>query len=245
MRHYVLTRSSYGPDLSGPATFTSGEGELFLPALSHLEPDASRGARRLEKTRAITAPSMASQTCRDWTWVVLLDSRDPLLAERMAIYEAAAPRFRPLIWTPDGATGASWREGIGPANDLILQTRLDDDDALAPDAIARLQRAATGLTERTILMQPIGYRLCGRQVSRYRHDCNMMQTLVTPPGDDLVVYDYPHRECAAVAPVRTVDEHPAWLWVRHGDTISDGCRAGRPVSSSVRRLFRIDWQAAR
>ena len=132
MRHYVLTRSAFGPawDL-----------------------DANR--RRLAVTRAVTAPLMAAQTARAWTWVVLLDERDPLLAERMALYRASAPAFLPLVWRPEVEGNPSriaaadyrapWRSMLGPADDQVLTTRLDDDDGFAPDALARYQAAARRL----------------------------------------------------------------------------------------------------
>src|SRR5688572_33177200 len=68
VRHYVLTRSAYGPAW-----------------------DREANARRLEITRAVTARLMAHQTAKAWTWVVLLDERDPFAAERLALYRASAP----------------------------------------------------------------------------------------------------------------------------------------------------------
>ncbi len=55
LRHFVLTRSAYGPAWSIEAN-----------------------RRRLAVTKAVTARLMAAQTTRVWTWVVLLDRRDPL-----------------------------------------------------------------------------------------------------------------------------------------------------------------------
>ncbi|MEO8247207.1 MAG: glycosyltransferase [Chloroflexota bacterium] len=214
-------------------------------------------------TRAVTLPLMAAQTTRDWTWIVLLDDRDPLLAERQRAFASAAPNFLPLIWRPEVESNnvglrqrlaaadyrAPWRELVGPADDTVLTTRLDDDDGLVPDAVARYQRAARGITQRTILMLPIGIWLSAGHYSVVRHDRNAMHTLVTPPGDDGTVYDYGHTRVREIAPVVMVDGLPGWVWARHRDTISGGRTPGpygprpRPVNETIRKMAPIDWAA--
>lgn len=236
MRHFVLTRSAYGPDWSLAAN-----------------------RRRLEITRGITARLMAAQTWRDWTWVVLLDERDPLLEERMAVYRDAAPRFEPVLWTPENPAAAPWdkhadrtnvRQKIaatayraawptGDRSTVTVQTRLDDDDGLAPSTLARVARAVR--KRRMILMHPVGIRVWSGRYSVVRHRSNAMHTLVTPPGDTLTVYDYGHTLARRVAPVQMVDLTPAWLWVRHRDTISGWRKADRPITPALDRLFPIDW----
>jgi len=244
VRHYVLTRAAYGPRWS---------------------PEANR--RRLDITRAVTARLMASQTSRNWAWVVLLDERDPLLVERRAVFAEAAPRFIGLPWVPPSdpraapwdrrasqtttvqriaaeAYRAPWREAIGPRDTRILLTRLDDDDGLAPDAIARYQAASLRLVKRTILMLPEGVRVWRGRYAEVRHERNAMHTLVTPAGDDACVYDYGHAKPArSGARIVMVDDAYGWLWVRHQDTISGWRRAERPISDAVREAFPIDWRA--
>jgi hypothetical protein len=241
VRHYVLTRSAYGPEW---------------------DIDANR--RRLDITRAVTARLMAAQTDREWTWIVLVDSRDPLLAERRAVYELAAPRCIVLPWVPAvdpqpaawdrhgaetntiqriaaDAYRAPWALAVGPRDDVLLQTRLDDDDGLAVDALERISRHAT--RDRAILMHPAGVRVWHGRYSDVRHERNAMHTLVTPPGDPLGVYEYGHMKVSTVAPVVTVDTQWAWLWVRHSDTISGWKKADHPITPAVRDAFPVDWAA--
>ena len=100
---------------------------------------------------------------------MLLDQRDPLLHDRLALYGDSASSFRPIVWRPTDAAGrpdrqrvaaadyrAPWRDAVGPADDTVLMARLDDDDGLASDALARFRRAADGVDARTILMLPTG-----------------------------------------------------------------------------------------
>lgn len=240
MKHYVLTRSVYGPTWSEEAN-----------------------TARLGITRAVTARLMAAQTVDDWTWIVALHPEDPNLEARKAVFAAAAPRFIPILWTPDrleqapwarpkdapsvnslvavAAYRAPWRSVMEPDGDRLVQTRLDDDDGLAVTAIDRYQQAASNVVRRTILLFPIGLRINGSRYQPIRHRSNAMQSLVTLPGDDLCVYDYGHNHCAEVAPVRPVDRQIGWLWVRHRDTISDWKKTNARLTDTVRRVFPVDW----
>ncbi len=267
MKHYVLTRSAYGPTWS---------------------PEAN--ASRLAITRAVTARLMARQAV-DWTWIVALHPEDPLLEERKAVFAAAAPRFIPLMWTPDelkqapwdrepkvnvpvnslvaaAAYRAPWRSVMSEDGDRLIQTRLDDDDGLAIDALERYQRAAGKVNRRTVLLFPIGLRVNGDQFQPIRHYTNAMQSLVTLPGDDLCIYDYGHTHCGDAmllghsagcrrvrdglvrhgrgcmgSPVKYVDRTIGWLWVRHRDTISGWKMTSAKLTDSIRRVYPIDWGA--
>lgn len=227
MRQYVLTRSAFGSAWDRPAN-----------------------ARRLAITKAVTARLLSAQTTTAWTWVVLLDDRDPFLAQRLALYRDSAPAFCPIVVhrPPEqmrfGASRvrqrmaaadykAAWRTDI-PSDDTVLMTRLDDDDGLAPDALERCRNAAESITRRTVLMLPVGIRVWRGRYTESRHQRNAMHTLVTPPGDSMCVYDYGHTKVDRPAPngpgcdVLQVDERPGWLWVRHLDTISDSKGARLP-----------------
>lgn len=229
MRHFVMTRSAFGPawDL-----------------------DANR--RRLEITRAVTARLLSLQTVSNWTLVVLLDPRDPLQGERLGLYVGSAPTVI-VLWRdidaptePSKAAAADyrapWRSVVGD-RDQVLMTRLDDDDGLAPDALARYQRAARRVRGRAALMLPFGIRVWNGCYATVRHQTNAMHTLVTPEGDGMAVYDYGHTKVARVVRVVTVDPMPGWLWVRHRDTLSDWRLARRPITATIRRAFPVDWPA--
>lgn len=230
MRQYVLTRSAFGPEWSLEAN-----------------------RRRLAMTRAVTAPLMAAQTNRDWTWLVLMDPRDPLRCEREAVFASAAPRLRVIRWQPPApgspqdtafaAYRAPWTDVIGPRDEPVMQVRLDDDDGLAPGAIATYAMRARSIRSRTILMFPRGIRVWDGRYTVAVHRRNAMHALVTGPGDDLGVYDYGHATCDRAAPVRTAGVSLGWLWVRHADTISGWHSANRRIDEGVRRRFPVDWAA--
>jgi hypothetical protein len=107
MRHYLLTRSAYAPDVP-------------------LEVNR----KRLALTRGVLARSLAAQTFRDVTWVVMVDEADPLYDERVdALRSAGLPLIlahpgdivrndvHDLPWGP-WAQNLDWS---GP----VLTTRID------------------------------------------------------------------------------------------------------------------------
>lgn len=224
MRLFVLTRSAYGPDWSLEAN-----------------------RRRLAVTEAIAIPTLRAQADRDWEWHVLLHSEDPLRDERMRLYETVGVPVRFLLTEARGTPQevamkgykAPWRKGI--PRSLAAMMRLDDDDGLASDALARLRPLAERTKARTALIFPIGVRVWSGRYTPVRHASNAMQTLVTPIGDAATVYDYLHRKVRSNAFVRLVDRRPAWLWYRHPDTISGWRMAQLPIDDWVRGLFPIDW----
>jgi hypothetical protein len=242
VKHVVLTRAVYGPDW----------------------PEHENRAR-LEQTRLVTAPLMAAQTSRDWTWRVLLHPDDPLLRERGELLESVAPNVELLFWTPPEVLAtAEWdrRPEIATHRDLIaatayrapwldaddtgvdlLQTRIDDDDGFAPDALERFARAAKELTARTALMLPYGIRVWGGRMDLVQHSANAMSSLFTPAGDALCIYDYGHVQVRAKVRTMIVDRRLGWLWIRHPYTLSGWRRARSKITPAVIKTFPIDWRA--
>jgi Putative rhamnosyl transferase len=242
MRHYVLTRSSFGPAW-----------------------DLAANRRRFAITKAVTARLLGLQTVMDWTWVVALDQRDPLLSERLRLYRDSVPSFVPIVRLPDDRQRRhsairsrqriaaadyeiDWLQAISP-NGKILTTRIDDDDGFAPDALARIQAVAAGIETRAALMLPVGVHLWAGRYAMVRHERNAMHTLLAPIGDDRHVYTYGHMAVATFAPVVIIDDEPGWLWTRHRDTISNARNprswggVPKPITPALRALFPIDWSA--
>ena len=235
MRHYILTRSAYAPS---------------VPL------DANR--QRLELLRHVTAASLRAQTCRDMTWLVMVDAADPLLAERKAAIQSAG---LPVIFAPPGRLErssphdrpyADWKRYI-KWGDETLTTRLDDDDALAPWAMARVRQAAEPRRRPIVWTLPVGWRTVGSEAWRISWPWAQFGTLHCPRGIRRTIYDVNHTGVERLAPLQPVSNTPAWLWVRHASTrsrinvgrqtIEEGRRewGPYPLDAKLRRAFPIDW----
>lgn len=234
MRHYILTRSAFAPSVA---------------------PEENR--RRLALLAGVTVPSLRAQTNRDLTWIVLIDPTDPNLDERVAAIESAGlpTLIRPagrmeLRKGPDRPQSAAWGEAIAWRRGPVLTTRLDDDDAFVPEALAWVRAAAEGVgrMRQVVLTFPSGWRLAGQLVERVTYKVPMFSSLLTQRRS--TINDVCHLAAARLGRMAAVTNEPAWLWVRHDMTRShpnmrrspntSGHRLG-PVTDELRARFPIDW----
>lgn len=246
MRHYVLTRSAYGP--------------LWSP---------EENRRRLDLMIGITARSLAAQTAQDFTWIVVVGQEDPLREERTELVNSIGRGSRVIKFatenadrrapwdnrTPNPRTDlrervayeayrAGWAQAMGlPSWELTLMTRIDDDDAFAPDALERMRFAAKtmGGARRCAFLLPVGIRTWRGRYSVVRHETNAMGSLRTHGGDRTTIYDFGHMKVRQHAQVNLLGDAPGWLWVRHQNTLSGHKQAALALTSSIRSLFPIDW----
>lgn len=190
--------------------------------------DANR--RRVELLRGITARSLAVQGT-DWTWVVTVNPDDPMLGERMDAFRSAGAPVVPVHG--DSADAIDWS---GP----VLTTRIDDDDAFAPDAFQRLHRFVRKTSDTTALIFPFGYRTFESRYDLIRHRKNAWVSLYAP-SERVHVRAVQHQRIHRHFSVREVDHRIGWLWVRHPGTNSGFRRAQRPLTDDIRAMFPIDW----
>ncbi len=236
MRHYLLTRSAYGPDVS-----------LEL------------NRYRLGLLRGVTSRSLASQTFRDVTWLVLIDPADPLLQEREDVLWASG---LPFLTAPAGKIERQDRRDRpwGPWSDHIdwsdatLTTRIDDDDAFAPWALAKFHGHAAKWAEgrrarRTIFSLPLGLRVSAGRVSVRRDGLNQFTSLYAPRGDRVCIMDMNHTNQRRLAMIIEISKAPGWLWLRHDGARSAQSRASlrdkhlmEEISPAIRECFSVDWE---
>ena len=235
MRHLLLTRSAYGPDVP-----------------------LSVNRRRLRLLAGVAARSVSAQAERDFTWLVLIDPRDPLLRARTAAIASAGV---PYVLAPAGnmercysradRPQGPWAEAIewdGPT----LTSRLDDDDAYAPWALSLFTRAAATADRRCILSLPAGYRIYAGRMDVRVDRLTQFISLYAPTGDRTTVMDVDHTQAPTLAPVEPVTQRPSWLWIRHRDARSANSPASTRrregmvrVTGAIREQFPVDWSLLR
>ena len=202
MRQYLLTRSAYSRSLP-----------------------IDRNHARLALLQGVTARSLAAQTQRDVTWLVLLDPSDPLLEPRK---EAIRSAGLPVMFAPAGRLIRTSRHDkpAGPWSrhvdwsDAVLTSRLDDDDALAPDALASVRLAAEACPESAVWVFGSGWWVVRGRAELRRDPLAPFSSLFAPLGDRRTIMDAHHALVGRLAPVREAAAGPAWMWVRHAATRS-------------------------
>lgn len=178
---------------------------------------------RLDISSETVIPALQSQTDKEFELIVKLHRRDPLRLEREDLFLSTGVtttfidgQLREPSFRDDTGLGGAWPRG-GP----LLQTRLDDDDAIVPDFIERLHGARFQPEVQTVLSFPVGYDGPIGEVAPRHYPDSMFLTLYTPPGDMMSVYDTTHNNLWHSARNKhVVDMKPAWVHHRHPDALT-------------------------
>lgn len=111
-------------------------------------------------------PSVAAQSCKDFQWIVLFDSKTPeAFRERIEGYRAQCPQLVPVFVEPENGRyfAEVFRSEVLRLLRLaqqprVLTTYLDNDDALAAGFVEDIQRRAAELPDGTFISYVDGYQ---------------------------------------------------------------------------------------
>ena len=183
---------------------------------------------RVRVFRDYCVPSMERQSA-DFTWLVLCDeSTDPDYVEEIRAAASGIPSFEVATTSPERKIWISQALAsmVDPSADLLLTTRLDNDDALHLDALRAVQEYvepfARSSLESLLVRFPRGYRYdepSGRMFSSYWMDSPFI-TLLERPGSNggkaRGVYLAQHPKMHLEVPIHSEESLPAWIQVIHG-----------------------------
>lgn len=197
--------------------------------------------RRFELFEAHCLPSLAAQTARDFHWVIYFDDQTP--AEFRARIDAlrAIQPFTPYYTANFPAEGwpRSIREVFPERPGWLLTTRVDNDDGLSVDYVARAQAALRdGPPVRGALNFRDGLILRAGRVYAHTHPCNAFFSWFEP--DDAAMrtaLSIQHMHLAEAGPIRQIVGAPAWLQVVHEVNVSNKVRGWRVDPAVARGLF--------
>ncbi len=187
-------------------------------------------AQRFDLFERYCLPSVAAQSRRDFYWVIYFDKDTPAeFKTRIGALRAIFP-FTPLftgLFPPEG-----WRESLDrlfpQKTPMLLTTRLDNDDSLASDFVARLHSAMDGAPPRCSLNFTNGYVLCGPALYRLHHLSNpFFSWCESWDGEVLTAHNLYHTRIAQSGPVRQIGGLGAWLQNVHGGNVSNKVRGRR------------------
>lgn len=208
--------------------------------------DPARLARRFALFETLALPSLRAQTDRGFHTVFLVGERMP--AEARARLDAAAAGLpggqvvaMPSLHAYEAARRAFARVPAGTARH-VATLRLDDDDALDREFIARLRATLRPLVPLQQGQEPLivafnrGYTvdLAGPRpvftpvVERLPLGCGT--AMLVPAGHPDNIYLRNHRWLPQFFDVFSEARTPSWLRSVHGDNDSDGATMGRSLA---------------
>lgn len=213
-KHFLLSRfnTPYPPDPNYPESLYENSRKRALDPvwLDH----------RIELFERWCLPSVIAQTVRNFKWLILCNKATPYPhREYLDCYNDYD--FINIVWTDKAdrftAPGAI-RERLDGNEDYIINTQLDNDDAISIDFMEGIQKEATGKVE--FLNYPRGYALHEGKVYGRRSEGSPFRSFVEKPDNIRTVYHVVHGASHTIAPVRQIRENEGmWLQVIHDQNL--------------------------
>jgi hypothetical protein len=201
-------------------------------------------AGRFELFRTYCLPSVAGQTEQDFEWVIVFDEQTPSeflneIRTLQKIYPFHA-EFTSLSDMGDIVQSVLPRY---VDSDWLLSTRLDSDDILAVDHVARLREALTADKSQVINFACgaiLAVSKAAPRIYRIVDKKNPFASLLEPMGPSArTIWHEMHVNISRLAPVRQVEGQPAWLQVVHGGNVSNRTKGTRFRLDSTEDIFPI------
>lgn len=229
--------------------------------------DPARLAMRFAWFENVTLPGIAAQKDPAFKLVILMgeDFPEPWRA-RMLAHVERLPQLVADFAPPENhrkICADALRAHIDPTAQVVLQFRLDDDDAVAVDFTRRLRRdwrklrAFHGDREGPLAIDySKGINLFARPngnltlVPRYEAFLGVAFAIATRPGDGNFILNFMHHVIWQSLPSVTMPDEVMWLRGAHG-TNDSGAPGEKPLfqaddaglRQALRRRFRIDLGA--
>ncbi len=227
-------------------------GATTLQERRNLLYDPRRLASRMIWFEHVFLPALCVQTDPDFTLVVLTgdDLPDPFRSQLQSLL-AHLPQAR-LVFRPPGphrdVCAEVLRGASTPGADVTAQFRLDDDDAVAIDYVARIRQDFVALSalyaesgrfavdcSMGILLDDARVAVTGQVLRHAFWSCAM--TLYLEPGDLMQALDFPHHKVWQQMPTLTRSDRP--MFVRGAHQTNDS-RITRPEPAALAPRARLE-----
>jgi len=214
-KHYILTRFNTG--LYNPKTLVQ------IPPDQWME-------HRLRLFTTIAYPSIAGQTCQNFTWLILMDRQTPDRYIR-ELESSGYPNMQ-LIYPVDGQI--AWLQGFAPGRYDLITKRIDNDDAFHRDAAKTLQ--ATWRTQHAerqkpwVMIFPFGLimDLTDRRVWFMEYWINNCPTLVESSENPGTIWQWYHYQIPRKVKKHYIEDKPYWLQMIHTQNLQNVVGSDNP-----------------
>lgn len=172
-------------------------------------------------------PSVANQTCRDFTWIVLFDSKTPdQYKTKIEEYQARCPQLVPVFVEPQNGRffasifRAEVSKRLQPGR--VITTYLDNDDALDRNFVKDIQERADTLSDGTFITYTHGYQFFTEHqyLMRVRYPRNHFISVAerADPATVKTIYGYGSHYYIDRIPdvkIERIKNRPMWCEVIH------------------------------
>lgn len=170
---------------------------------------------RINIFRNFTLPSVVNQTCQDFKWVIVLDSRTP----KKYLDDITSIDYDNLVFklvdseNPYGDTKI-WNSTVPDGDFLSLSTRLENDDAIHQDFVKNTQKLCDQPFDKMIFIKPgFGYMFnMPRWELRYiNYPDPTINSLAEMPGKHVSMNNFNHSRLPNHIKQRHLPQKPFWI----------------------------------
>ncbi|MBN2906909.1 MAG: hypothetical protein JXJ18_09400 [Rhodobacteraceae bacterium] len=225
MKIYGHCRFSYfGPTDTGRAIACEQDAKALLW-------NAERMAVRFHLFENLMLPSIRAQTDQGFQFVVTTSNAMPDIYHARLDAAVEGMQNVRIVRTSDTNIGRALKsvmvEASNDRTDPAVHFRIDDDDALCVEYIARLRAAALGLRPSTMITFPTGVLgftdgNAARHRAFNRHAIAIGLALVKEPADTRTPFQIQHRAYGQRNPVYADPTFPAYHYTRHTTNNTNG-----------------------
>ena len=202
-------------------------------------------------------PSIASQTCKDFEWIVLFDSETPLeFKERVERFKTVCPQFIPVFVEPSMGKyfarifRASVVERVH--SDRVITTYLDNDDALSINFVEDIRRRAECFPDGTFIYYSDGFQFFKEfgLMLRVRNTRNHFVSVIEPSSSTTLktIFGYGSHYFILRIPgahIEYIEDSPLWCEVVHERNMCNDAFFLRGIKvvrdcETLRREFNVD-----
>lgn len=192
-------------------------------------------------------PSVLGQTNQNFHWYIFFDIDTPVSYKERALAYTQQNKNIKLFWVkalPSRAIHDYIRENDYAKSQLLITTRLDNDDALNKNFIAKTQELALGrqkTKEPFVINFDNGLCLNNARAYQHRDVLNAFTSLVEPFLSDInTVWKYQHRQLNHFKVVNLQDSF-MWLQVIHNLNVSNCVRGLRINNRMLKQNFNLEY----
>jgi hypothetical protein len=220
-KHYIVTRFNVG-----------------LYSLLHGDPE-EWFQERVKVFKEFTLPSIQKQTCQNFEWLLLFDAQTPfnhvyeirkVIKDFPNTYSLFLQLPKAWIYKKYSETNSTLIdytpliEHIVPQSKYSLQTRLDNDDALMPDTIAKIQEFVLTTKDHYVIDIRHGYILdsVNKRAFKAVHPLGspFLSLFQLNNEDFRAVYCMIHKQITRRCFARTINDR-LWVMHVHGNNVSN------------------------
>ncbi len=215
-QHFIITRFNLKV-----SAFTKDKNQKSVQ-------DAEWLSHRFDLFEKYCLPSLAAQCNQDFTWLVFFDHETPpVYRERIIRAQQLCPQLQACFLHGGDIERIKQvvNEQVSADTDILVTTRIDNDDAFRDDALQVVRNQLEGLDEDLCINMRFGYSydVSTDQAEVFSQKYNPFSSLIEyrKPQGFITILGSDHGKIHHLAKVKQIKSGPYWMMVVHDRNVAN------------------------